>query len=247
MKSGLVSVSFRQKTPLEICALCRKANLSAVEWGGDVHCPPEADAAAVRAMTLDHGLEVSSYGSYYRVGQSLDAFKANLETAVKLGAPVMRVWGGLHASRDMSEAERAETVETLTRCAELSGAANVTLTLEYHGGTLTDDRASVRRLLEETKDVKALKFYWQPRWDWPFDSRLESLDEVLPRLSHLHVFTWEPNGGRLPLSDGEALWTRVFERVPADTYALLEFVQNDSDEALLRDAAVLNRWIGAEK
>ena len=37
MKSGLVSVSFRQKTPLEICALCRKANLSAVEWGGDVH------------------------------------------------------------------------------------------------------------------------------------------------------------------------------------------------------------------
>ena len=103
MKSGLVSVSFRQKTPLEICALCRKANLSAVEWGGDVHCPPEADAAAIRAMTLDYGLEVSSYGSYYRVGQSLDAFKANLETAVKLGAPVMRVWGGLHASRDMSE------------------------------------------------------------------------------------------------------------------------------------------------
>ena len=84
MKSGLVSVSFRQKTPLEICALCRKANLSAVEWGGDVHCPPEADAAAIRAMTLDHGLEVSSYGSYYRVGQSLDAFKANLETAVKM-------------------------------------------------------------------------------------------------------------------------------------------------------------------
>ena len=70
---------------------------------------------------------------------------------------------------------------------------------------------------------------------------------MLPRLSHLHVFTWEPNGGRLPLSDGEDLWTRVFERVPADTYALLEFVQNDSDEALLRDAAVLNRWIGAGK
>ena len=247
MKSGLVSVSFRQKTPLEICALCRKANLSAVEWGGDVHCPPEADAAAIRAMTLDHDLEVSSYGSYYRVGQSLDAFKANLETAVRLGAPVMRVWGGLHASRDMSETERAETVETLIKCASLAGAANVTLTLEYHGGTLTDDRASVRRLLEETKDVKALKFYWQPRWDWPFDSRLESLIEVLPRLSHLHVFTWEPDGGRLPLSDGEDLWTHVFERVPADTYALLEFVQNDSDEALLRDAAVLNRWIGAGK
>ena len=247
MKSGLVSVSFRKKTPLEICALCQKANLAAVEWGGDVHCPPEADTALIRAMTRDHGLEVSSYGSYYRVGQSMDAFKANLETAVKLGAPVMRVWGGLHASRDMSEAERAETVKTLLHCADLADKANVTLTLEYHGGTLTDDRESVRRLLDETKDAPALKFYWQPRWDWPFDSRLESLDEVLPRLSHIHVFTWEPQGGRLPLADGEALWTRVFERVPQETYALLEFVQDDSDEALLRDAATLNRWIQAAK
>ena len=246
MKSGLVSVSFRQKTPLEICRLCQKAHLSAIEWGGDVHCPPEADAASVRKMTLDHGLEISSYGSYYRVGQSMDAFKANLETAVNLGAPVMRVWGGQHGSHEMSENERAETVDTLIKCAELSGQAHVTLTLEYHGGTLTDDRASVRRLIEETKDATALKFYWQPRWDWPLGSRLESLEEALTRLSHLHVFTWKPDYSRLPLSDGEEMWTRVFERVPKSTYALLEFVQDDSDEALLRDAAVLNRWIGVK-
>ncbi len=243
MKSGLVSVSFRQKTPLEICTLCQKANLSCIEWGGDVHCPPEADAAAIRALTLDHGLEVASYGSYYRAGQSLDAFKANLETAVKLGSPVMRIWGGQAASADMTAEQRRETVDCIRSCAELAGQAGVTLTLEYHGGTLTDDRQSVQRLLEETRDCEALRFYWQPRWDWTMEERIDSLKAVLPRLSHVHVFTWLPDYARLPLADGEALWKQALDIVPSNTHALMEFVQDDSDEALLRDAAVLNAWL----
>ena len=246
MISGLVSVSFRKKTPLEICALCEKARLGAIEWGGDVHCAPDSGKESeLLAMTRDHGLTVSSYGSYYRVGQSLDAFKANLETAVRLEAPVMRVWGGLKASRETSESERAQTVATLLQCADLAGQAGVTLTLEYHGGTLTDDRASVRRLLEETKEASALRFYWQPRWDWSEAERTESLRDVLPRLSHIHVFTWAPDGTRLPLSDGEAHWKRALAMAPRDGYALMEFVQNDSDESLLRDAAVLNGWLQA--
>ena len=71
---GLVSVSFRQKTPLDICRLCQQANLAAIEWGGDVHVPPDAgNADEIRRMTADHGLTVSSYGSYYRVTQPLSA------------------------------------------------------------------------------------------------------------------------------------------------------------------------------
>lgn len=243
MKSGLVSVSFRQKSPLEICRLCQKANLSLIEWGGDVHCPPEKSAADVRTMTLDHGLNVASYGSYYRAGQPLDAFKANLETAAELGAPVIRIWGGQAASAEMSDKMRSDTVSCIRECAHLAEKAGITLTLEYHGGTLTDDTESVNRLLEETADCRALKFYWQPRWDWPLEKRIESLNAVLPRLSHVHVFTWLPDYARLPLSDGEMLWKQALAIVPKDTCALLEFVQDDSDEALLRDAATLNAWL----
>ena len=37
--TGLVSVTFRDKTPAEIVSEVKKAGLDAIEWGGDVHVP----------------------------------------------------------------------------------------------------------------------------------------------------------------------------------------------------------------
>ena len=244
---GLVSVSFRQKTPLEICRLCNLADLTAIEWGGDVHVPPHGgNAAEIRKMSADFGLTISSYGSYYRVTQPLDELRACLDTAKELGTDVVRIWCGLKGSKD-AEPERGMIVDSLMQGAQEAKARGLTLALEYHGKTLTDDRDSVRRLLAETAGAAdCLKFYWQPRFDWNRDEILSSLEDVRPRLSHLHVFTWAfSNSGytRLPLRDGETLWTDVLSSFEEDRYALMEFVQNDSDEALLRDAKVLNQWI----
>ena len=244
---GLVSVSFRQKTPLDICRLCQQANLAAIEWGGDVHVPPDAgNADEIRRMTADHGLTVSSYGSYYRVTQPIDKLRACLDTAQALGTDIIRIWCGVKGSKD-AETERPMIVDSLLACAEEARTRGLTLALEYHGNTLTDDRTSVQRLLKETSSVSdCLKFYWQPRFDWSMDECLASLDDVRPRLSHLHVFTWQYEGRkavRLPLADGERLWTQTLSSLPEGHYALMEFVQDDSAEALLRDAATLSRWI----
>ena len=245
---GLVSVSFRQKTPLEIVKLCNQANLRAVEWGGDVHVPPKGgNAHEVQRMTLDHGLTVSSYGSYYRVTQPMDNLMACLDTAQELETEVVRIWCGVKGSTD-AEPERAQIIDSLLACCEKAKERKLTLSLEYHGNTLTDARGSVIRLLKETESVSdTLRFYWQPRFDWTQEECLLSLEDVRPRLNHLHVFTWLFEGKnitRLPLEKGEALWTNVFASFKENHYALMEFVQDDSDEALLRDAAVLNRWIG---
>lgn len=244
---GLVSVSFRQKTPIEIVKLCNQAGLRAIEWGGDVHVPPKGgNAREVRQMTLDHGLTVSSYGSYYRVTQPMDDLLGCLDAAQELGTDVVRIWCGVKGSKD-AEPERGQIVDSLLSCCEQAKKRNITLSLEYHGNTLTDARESVIRLLKETESVSdTLKFYWQPRFDWPTEECLLSLEDVRPRLNHLHVFTWLYEGKkatRLPLEKGEALWTKVFSSFTDDRFALMEFVENDSDEALLRDAAVLNRWV----
>ena len=46
-RAGLVSITFRNKTPREIVALMKRAGLSQVEWGGDVHVKPGAESAGL--------------------------------------------------------------------------------------------------------------------------------------------------------------------------------------------------------
>ena len=47
IRTGLTSVTFRQKTIDEIVALAHKAQLDGIEWGGDLHVPA-GDVQAAR-------------------------------------------------------------------------------------------------------------------------------------------------------------------------------------------------------
>ncbi len=212
-----------------------------------MHVPPRgANVSEIRRISADHGLTICSYGSYYRVGQPLDELKACLDTAADLGTQIVRIWAGQKGSKEMSSDERQATVAMMIEGAQIAREQGLTLALEYHGGTLTDERDSACRLVEETACVAdALKFYWQPRFTLSAEERLASLNEVRSRLSHLHVFSWTaepwPNN-RLPLADEESMWKKVLSSMKEDRYALLEFVKDDSDESLLRDAATLRGW-----
>jgi hypothetical protein len=96
---GLVSVTFRKLTPPQIVELVSLGRLVGVEWGGDVHVPHGdlARGEEVGRMTRDAGLAVAAYGSYFEVGESEAeglSFASVLETALALGAPLIRVWAG---------------------------------------------------------------------------------------------------------------------------------------------------------
>jgi sugar phosphate isomerase/epimerase len=243
---GLVSVTFRNKTPCEICGLCARAGLKSIEWGGDVHVPPDGgNAPEVARMCRDAGLEICAYGSYFRVGGSLDAFLKNLDAASALGAPAIRVWLGSKGSAEVAADGRASLLDGLAAICQKAGERGMIVAPEFHGGTLTDDISSVERLMDETREIENLRFYWQPRWDWPEAERLRALETVRPRLLHVHAFTWRHADGieRLSLADGETMWKKALARL-ADTRVLLEFVRDDGEEELLRDARALTGWIG---
>ncbi|MBQ3080554.1 MAG: TIM barrel protein [Clostridia bacterium] len=244
---GLVSITFRNKTPGEICSLMERAKLRAVEWGGDVHVPPKGGKAnEVKKMSADSGIEICSYGSYFRLGDGVDAYRYALDEALSLGAPVIRIWAGRKGSALLTDEERGKIVDELLKVSEISERSGVQTTLEYHGGTLTDDRNSVKRLIKETESaVCKPEFYWQPRWDWTEEERLSALSDVSNRLSHIHVFTWRHDGSeitRLPLSEGEGMWKKVIQERTEGCY-LIEFVKGDADESLLSDALTLNGWL----
>lgn len=249
LKAGLVSITFRGLMPERIVQLVAEAGLQGIEWGGDIHVPhgDVAQAKHVRKLTLDHGLEVAAYGSYYRLGSGM-AFEPVLASAEALGAPVIRVWAGTKGSAETTDEERAAIVRESAAIADRAAAAGIRIAYEYHGNTLTDTSASASALLEVVQHPN-LYAYWQPPVGLDASERMEGLRLVLPRLSHLHVFTWAVRDGkleRLPLREGEAEWRRylqVASELPESRYAMLEFVKDDAEAAFREDAKTLLEWL----
>ncbi|WPJ96956.1 sugar phosphate isomerase/epimerase family protein [Coraliomargarita algicola] len=243
--SGLCSISFRQLSIDALIDLCVKAKIDGIEWGGDVHVPPGDIelAQSVRTKTEAAGLKLCSYGSYYRCDTESGSFSDVLDTADALGTPVIRVWAGPKASADASPDDREEVAEHLRRAVIAAREMNITIALEYHGGTLTDTQASAHQLLDEV-NLPDLKLYWQPRAGGKFAEDLLELQAALPHLSHVHCFHWGPAGwqDRRALLDGTKEWQAYLapiRQLEEDRYVILEFAKDDSTEQFLEDAQVL--------
>ena len=94
---GLVSISFRDKTPLEIIKAAADAGLSCIEWGSDVHAPfsDTKKLTEIKKECEANGITCCSYGTYYRIGQNTDSeIMPYIEAAKILGTDVLRLWGG---------------------------------------------------------------------------------------------------------------------------------------------------------
>jgi len=251
---GLLSVTFRQRSCRDIVAFASRAGLAGIEWGGDVHVPSNdpATARTVRRMTEDAGLQVSAYGSYYRAGQSEAAgvpFSQVLETAVALGAPLIRVWAGSVGSSAVGDVNRAAVVADLRRAAERAAEAGVGVATEWHGNTLTDSTESAVRLLREVGHAN-LGTLWQPRIGDAVDVGVADLRMLGGLLRAVHVFHWWPTvQDRRPLVEGETAWSAYLSEVSQVSdglFASLEFLPHETEADLRRDASTLKRWLDRE-
>lgn len=236
---GLVSVTFRRLQVQEIISLVLEAGLKGIEWGGDIHVP-HGDlrrAKEVAQCTLDAGLSVVAYGSYYRFDEQELPFAKVLETAIALKAPLIRVWAGKKGSADTSEAEWERIVERSRIIADQAAEVGIKLAYEYHGGTLTDTNESALKLLTAVNHQNVYSL-WQSLCHHSQETRLEGLQQIKPWLANLHVYYWQ-QGTRLPLAQGISLWQEYLRQLTdlrTIHYGLLEFVVNDQPEQLLQDA-----------
>jgi len=251
-RPGLCSVTFRGLAPETIVALAAECGIEGIEWAGDVHVPPGQFGVArrVRRLTESAGLSVVSYGSYIAPPTDDEAaFSLALETAQALGAPNIRIWPGSR-NRDSitySAQERQHAASLIRRMARQAADASITISLEYHPNSLTDDLASARRLMAEIDDPNVF-LYWQPRPGLPLEDALDELRAIGAETSHLHVFAWDRERNRYPLSDQHAYWSRIFTECPAtrwtgERFAMLEFVRDDSPEQFRIDAAVFRQML----
>jgi len=247
LHSGLVSVTFRKLSVPEIIDLCVQSKLEGIEWGGDIHVPAGdmQHAKETNRLTLENGLKVAAYGSYYRLGTQAAPFESVLETAQALGAPTIRVWAGIMDSQDASEAYWENVIREGQQIADMAAAAGISISYEFHPQTLTNTAESTLRLLQMIQRENIYS-YWQPAVGADEEANSWSLAKLLPHLGNIHVFHWFPKYERHPLSTGADDWANYLSILRAsqtERFLMMEFVENDSIESFVRDARTLHSWL----
>ncbi len=249
MKTGLVSVTFRQLSCESIIELVKQAELDGIEWGGDVHvpCGDLERARVVGEATRNAGLEVACYGSYCRLTDEEKEdgiFEATVQTAKALGAPLIRVWAGKEASAGASDAAFLTVAENAAIIARLAANEGIDIAYEYHAKTLTDSIEASYRLLSLNVETKVYSL-WQPPVDTSREDCLQSIEKIAPYIRNIHVYSWRGRE-RMPLEWGLENWQRYFEvikKLPGERYALLEFVAGDEPAQFMEDARTLKSWL----
>ncbi|MBP1988461.1 sugar phosphate isomerase/epimerase family protein [Paenibacillus eucommiae] len=245
MKSGLLSVTFREMSPEQVIQLVSQAGLQGIEWGGDLHVPHGdfKKAAQVGELTREAGIEVASYGSYYHLGLSSPkvAFEDVLGSARALKAPTIRVWAGDRGSDAASPEWRREIAADAIRIGDLAQEHGITIDFEYHGGTLTDCTESTLSLLEEIHHHPNVRCNWQAPVPANVEAAIPSLKAILPWLANVHVYHWIADERR-PLSEGKNDWLQympLIQQTGRMHYTMLEFVKGDDPGQFFEDAGTL--------
>lgn len=236
-KFGLVSVSFRQHSPEVILDTMNKSGLSVIEWGSDIHVPPEK-ANEIAVLQKKYGIKCCSYGTYFRIGVTpIGELEKYLSAAKILGTDIVRVWCGDKNSEEYTVDERKKLFEECKKANEIAKRYDVILCMECHNFTYTNMKESALELMKAV-DSAYFRMYWQPN---QYKSELENIEYarlVSDYTTHLHVFNW--NGDiRLTLSDAIDEWRRYLSCFDSERNLLLEFVPDDNIETLSREAQAL--------
>jgi 3-dehydroshikimate dehydratase len=255
---GLCSVTMRHLGIEEVAKVAAETGLRSIEWGGDVHVPPGDATAAARARLATEAADLvsASYGAYLLADSDAapDTIARVLDTAVALGAPNVRVWAPFGVEPGSPRA--AEVTDALSAVASAAALRELTLGVEFHGGTLTATAASAIALVDAVA-APNLFTYWQPPYWLPPRAPAADAAEVVElgaRLSHVHVYEWASAEDRRPLAEGTERWRAVLHALRADDaserpsprVAMLEFVTDDDPWNLLRDAQTLHALLADE-
>lgn len=249
---GLVSVSFRDRTPEMLIDAVRQAGLTCVEWGSDVHapCTDEARLRKIAAAQEAAGISCSSYGTYFRLGvQKPEELEPFFRAASILKTNVLRLWCGVKGSAKYTEAELECLYADCREAAKLAEEKGFTLCMECHNDTLTDCRESAWNLMQKVNSP-AFRMYYQPNQLRTPGENEAYATQLAPFTEHVHVFNWDcPGGGPLekyPLAEAVTQWKRYLNCLPGDRTLLLEFMPDDRLETLKTEADALRKIAGEE-
>lgn len=198
MRIGFTSTSFRQIRSLEkIVEIARESGVDCIEWGGDIHVKDVAAAKRAKKLCDDAGIEISSYGSYYRVGSRKAAEWKNVcEIAHTLGAESVRVWLGEKDSEITDEKTYSLLVEDGKAICKVAEEYNLIVCPECHDNTFNNNTDA---FLKIRKDIGCDNFrtYFQSRYKKK-DYDLDRIERTLPFIESVHISYSEQSREQFP-------------------------------------------------
>lgn len=240
-KLGLVSISFRKNTPQEILSVMKDCGLSYIEWGSDVHCPPES-AKEIFDLQTEYEIECSSYGTYFRLGVTpIAQLKQYIDAAKVLGTDILRLWCGDKNSQDYSESEKKALFAECKIAEKIARDSGVTLCMECHNKTYTNTKESAFELMQEVGS-QHFKMYWQPNQYNSVQENIEYARLISPYTEHIHVFNWKEKE-KYPLFSAKDIWQEYLASFEGDRTLLLEFMPDGRIESLKTETDALKEII----
>ena len=220
------------------------AGLECVEWGSDVHAPytDTENLSHLASMREEYGITCSSYGTYFRIGETpADELYGYIRAAELLGTRLIRLWCGTKGSAAHTPEEKAELFCECRRVADIAEKCGVTVAMECHNWTYTDTAESVLELMDAVASP-VFRMYWQPNQFRTFHENVSHIKQTGGFVTAVHAFNWDESD-RLPLADSADVWAEYLSNLDGEHPLLLEFMPDDNIASLRHEADALRRII----
>ena len=243
----MTSLTLGNESIVNVIRIAKEAGINGIEWGvSDTHMRlrDEKRAEEIKNVSVKYGIEIFSLGSYCYM-ESKEECDNTLETAVLLGAPIIRIWAGKKSPCECDTDYKSRIVSNAIYMSEQASKHNIVLGFEYHPNTLTETCDDALSLIKSI-NKENVGLYWQPQHNLLTEENFRDRNRVLPYcVGHIHIQNYAPEYGYEKLSLIEDNLNRYFGDINKDDYrVMIEFVKDGSTENLFDDVSSLKKVIG---
>ncbi len=198
MKIGFTSTSFRQiKSIKKIADIAVQVGADCIEWGGDIHIKNTNDAKKAKELCEARGIEICSYGSYYRVGSNkTDEWRKICEIARTMGAKSVRVWLGTKDSEKTDTNTYNAIVDDAKSMCAIAKEYSLSVCPECHDNTYNNNTDAYLKI---NKDIGCdnFKTYFQSRYK-KLEYDLDRIERTMPYIENIHISFSEQTREQFP-------------------------------------------------
>lgn len=243
-KLGLCSVTFRKKSCKDIVYLAKKAGISFIEWGGDVHVKSLNDAKRVKALCDESNIKISSYGSYfnsavYNESKWIDTCKI----AKEMGADSIRIWLGKKNSQVTSDKEYSLLVKNTKKMCDIAAGYGLLVCPECHDNTFNNNTDAILRFISDLQKDN-FKTYFQSRY-FRMEYDLDRIDRTYDYIKDVHVSYRDLKREQLFRKKDKNYLDTLLKKLREkdfDGIVMIEFVSAGSEKNFFKDTEMLKSY-----